>query len=122
VKAEDLKTNIDRNFTDAAFNINAMSYELGGCYTTIYECFSDAMGMTPSRYLENKRLEHALNLLQKNDYTICGICYAAGYSHARTFRLAFKRRFSKTPKQVQAELTHEHGDDVMDHYLKLLWG
>ncbi len=97
---------IDQNFTDPAFNINALRHKLGISYSVLYEGFVQNLKFSPRIALENKRIEKALILLSQNNKTICEICSHIGYANTKTLRNVLKKRFNKSPSQMQDMLSN----------------
>lgn len=62
------------------------------------ERFRHVTGMSPVRYLQGMRLEHAARLLQNTDTKLSGIAQSVGFSSVTHFHAAFKQRFGCTPQ------------------------
>jgi len=67
--------------------------------------FSQALGITPKVYLDLRRFEVALSLIEiLPKAPFHQISEAVGYSMESSFYVAFKRYFGRTPKQVRKAL------------------
>lgn len=64
--------------------------------------FSETYGVTPARYLEELRLDHAAQLL-KQGISVKGVQAAVGFRSASHFRRAFKKRFGHAPSEISPE-------------------
>lgn len=57
-------------------------------------------GMTPARYLRNKRLQRAQHLLKTHEhYSIEKLAAKVGYKDARAFSRSYKKRFGRFPSE-----------------------
>ncbi|WP_306423234.1 helix-turn-helix domain-containing protein [Nostoc favosum] len=66
---------------------------------TLQRGFQELFGTTAFRYLTDKRMEWAEQLLRQGNMTIAEVGNKIGYSHLGHFAAAFKRRFGITPSQ-----------------------
>lgn len=66
---------------------------------TLQRGFQELFGTTAFRYLTDKRIEWAEQLLRQGNMTIAEVGNKIGYSHLGHFAAAFKRRFGITPSQ-----------------------
>jgi len=58
---------------------------------------------SPSKWFQNKRLEHAAFLLQQHTKRPSDIFETIGYENLSNFVHAFKTKFGVTPKQFQLQ-------------------
>lgn len=63
--------------------------------------FKKRMGVTPIRYINSTRLEHAKYLLEQTDYPIKTIMEKVGFLDSSYFSKMFKRYFSISPLQYR---------------------
>lgn len=59
---------------------------------------------TPGKWLLEKRLHHALHLLQNQHKTVSEAAFESGFESNAHFSRAFKSRFGKTPMAVKKEV------------------
>lgn len=52
---------------------------------------------TPQKYIEDKRLEHALSLIEENEYSISEISRMSGYDDPLYFSKVFKSKYGVAP-------------------------
>ena len=67
--------------------------------------FSDAMGTSPGKYLQNIKLDNAKLMLQNRAYTIDMVADMAGFSGANYFCKVFRRATGESPGQYRARQT-----------------
>ncbi|WP_309119777.1 AraC family transcriptional regulator [Paenibacillus sp.] len=65
--------------------------------TYFSKIFTEHVGMSPKKYLENLKMEKSLELLQNTSYTISVISHSLGYTDPYTFTHAFTRHFGVSP-------------------------
>lgn len=66
---------------------------------TLRRGFIELFGTTVFRYLTDKRMESAEQLLRQGNITVAEVASVVGYSHQGRFAEAFKRRFGITPSE-----------------------
>lgn len=64
--------------------------------------FKDAMGMTPARYVLDRRIKEAQRLLKHSARPLSDIAAACGFASQSHFTTAFKMVAGKTPKQFRS--------------------
>lgn len=67
-------------------------------------CFSEELGVTPSTYLMEQRLEHAARILSESpDVPIAQVAHRVGMKSASNFSLRFRKYFGCTPREWRKE-------------------
>ncbi|MBN1671604.1 MAG: helix-turn-helix domain-containing protein [Kiritimatiellae bacterium] len=61
--------------------------------------FRKHLGLSPSGYLNERRLEKSRLLLTQTNYAIVEICYRVGFNNLSYFYRLFKDRYGTTPRQ-----------------------
>lgn len=69
-----------------------------------HNLFKNTVGMTLHSYIEQKRLQKAIDLLLTTDHSLTRIAYECGFSSQSYFSYAFKRKMGKTPRQYVRDL------------------
>jgi len=64
--------------------------------------FRRAFGVTPHRYLLDRRLERAAALLRNTDRTVADVCLAVGLRSVGSFTTSFGRAFGLSPTAYRA--------------------
>ncbi len=74
-------------------------------YTKAHLCrtFKRYLGVSPSVYLNQQRLNYAVNLLLHSDHRIIDIAYAAGFKSPSRFYNVFRNNYGIAPKQFYAQ-------------------
>ena len=65
--------------------------------STFKRKFKSVFNDTPARYILNKRLEKAAELLQFTDKRVTDVCFECGFNNPSTFSKSFSRRFRVSP-------------------------
>jgi len=73
-----------------------MAQKAGMSERTFYRKFANALGVTPSKYLQHARQERAKELLETG-MPVKAIAAAVGFRSEAGFRSAFEARFDMSP-------------------------
>jgi AraC-like DNA-binding protein len=63
--------------------------------------FIHLLGMTPFRYLQEQRLQHARALIEQEDCSVSEAAWRIGYTNVSHFGAAFRRRFGLLPSGLR---------------------
>ncbi len=80
--------------------------------------FRDHVGMTPGKYLNQVRVEHAKLLLQQGDHNVAFVADACGFANGNYFARVFRNMVGVSPSayarenSVQAPLPHPMLDEI----------
>jgi AraC-like DNA-binding protein len=88
---------IDAEFTDARLDITAVADRIGLDRTVMARRFKVSNGISPSKYLQSKRLMLALKYLESGCSSV-DTARHAGYNDAGYFARSFKRHFGLPPQ------------------------
>ena len=79
-------------------------------YNKKYFCgiFTAAMGMKPSEYISNCKLEWARNSLVNSSLSITEIMEAIGYEHRNGFTIAFKKKYGYPPAEYRNKMKNDN--------------
>ena len=72
--------------------------------TRFHYVFTAAIGQSPGRFVQTRRLQRARDLLQQTDLRIKEVASLTGYPDARQFAVAFRRHVGLNPRAYRAEL------------------
>lgn len=78
--------------------IAEMAHYTGRSLSAFKRDFKSVSSLTPERWIVNKRLEEARNLLSDGKMSVVEVCRTVGFRNASHFSTAFKRRYGVTPK------------------------
>ncbi|MBO7153414.1 MAG: helix-turn-helix transcriptional regulator [Lentisphaeria bacterium] len=92
---------IKLNSADCNFNINALADELGVHRSTINRAITLETGLTPHKYLENCRVDYAVELLVNSNVPISEVARSAGFSRTNYFCRIIKQRTGMTPGELR---------------------
>lgn len=92
---------IDRLPLDQRLNQKAISERLGLSRSRLDVIFSSEMDMTPRQYLENRRLNTAIELLKHTQKSIKLIAIETGFRHESHFCSWFKQLTSQRPSELR---------------------
>ncbi len=88
-------------------NVDRLAEELGVSRTHLYRRMKERLGMNPSDYIRNKRLQRACEMLKNDDLDITQIAYALGFSSQSQFSTTFKRFMGFTPTEYRMKHCNE---------------
>ena len=66
-----------------------------------HRLFTAVYGRTPARYLSERRIERAQDLLRATNLTITEVCFAVGFNSLGSFSSRFRVVVGETPSQFQ---------------------
>ena len=102
----DLEYVMNKNFaTD--LSLNEFARLSGRSLSTFKRDFHECFGMTPGKWLTEKRLDFAKSLLIGTNKNINEVCYDSGFKNTSHFNKAFKERFDLPPLQFRQTQTAE---------------
>ena len=93
---------ISKNFVTIK-TVNQIADHFGLSLSTLERYFKKNLAMTPKRYLEDKKLQNARDLLLQNQ-SVTYACYESGFDDYSHFITIFKKRFQTTPFQYKKNI------------------
>ena len=99
---------IKENYT-RRLNFQLLADHVGYSYDRLRHIFKEKVGVSPSRYLLNVRIQRAKELLASTDYTIEYIAKVTGFGGASRFVETFRMEIGQTPKKYRES---NRGKDV----------
>ena len=69
--------------------------------------FTEAMGMNPSEYITDCKMEWAKNSLVNSELSITEIMEAIGYDHRNGFTIAFKKKYGCPPAEYRRKMKND---------------
>ena len=70
--------------------------------------FHSKTGVCFKDWLALERITHAIELIDRRNFTIPGVATRVGYTDLRTFERAFKRYVGITPREYRRSVRHGH--------------
>lgn len=89
------------HFTEEELSLTKMAQDLGYSPFALSRVFSHTFHTNFNQYLNDLRLNLALNLLENPDQSITKLAMDAGFSSMRTFNRVFKERFRMSPREYR---------------------
>ncbi len=102
---------IERNLHNEDFSIEQLCKELTVSYTHTYRQIRSELNLSPSRYLNQKRLERACQLLESTEMNMGEIAYAVGFNTQAYFSKCFSDVYGCSPFRYRKGLK-----EVRDSY------
>lgn len=97
-KKRNIKSFMDQNF-DKPLKIEDYAYLTGRSLSTFRRDFKSYYDTTPQKWLQERRMEKALQLLHDKEISVTHLAYEVGYENISYFIKAFKTKFGLSPKQ-----------------------
>lgn len=92
---------IDKSFSDASFDVSRLASELNVHRGHLYRIFMENTGLSPSEYIQQKRLRKAISLLQNKSLNIKEIAYRTGFSSPVYFTKFIKSKTGSSPGSLR---------------------
>jgi AraC family transcriptional regulator len=77
--------------------LRLVAKQVGMSYFHFSRAFKQTLGMTPSHYITERRIEHAKRLIQETELPIAEIALRSGFSSQSHFTTSFRRLLGVTP-------------------------
>ncbi len=91
------------NLSNENFSIDFFCRELTTSYTHTYRQIHQATGLSPSRYVCQKRLEKACQLLAETEWNMREIAFEVGFNTQAYFSKCFAERYSCPPLRFRKQ-------------------
>jgi AraC-like DNA-binding protein len=97
-RARDL---VDRHYAEP-LDLEALAAAAGVSKFHFLRCFTATYGITPARYLAERRIERAQDLLRATNLTVTEVCMLVGFSSLGSFSSRFSELVGVSPSAYQA--------------------
>lgn len=94
---------LDERLVEEDMNVDRLADAVGVSRTHLYRRMKERLGINPSEYIRNLRLQKACELLKNDDLDITQIAYALGFSSQSQFSTSFKRFMGITPSEYRTK-------------------
>lgn len=91
---------MEENFTNPV-SLQDLAYLSGKSLSTFKREFQAAFQTSPLKWIRNRRLERAEQLVTETDLSITDICYEVGFENITHFSKVFKLRFGISPSEFR---------------------
>ena len=96
----------DRRYAEP-LDLDVLAAEAGVSKYHFLRCFASVYGMTPARYVSERRIERAQDLLRATNLTVTEICMLVGFASLGSFSARFTDLVGMTPSTYQAKYAAE---------------
>ncbi|HEV3365146.1 MAG TPA: AraC family transcriptional regulator [Acidimicrobiia bacterium] len=93
----------DRNYAEP-LDLDALASAAGVSKYHFLRCFTATYGKTPARYLAERRIERAQDLLRATNLTVTEVCMLVGYTSLGSFSSRFRALVGVSPSAYQAKV------------------
>lgn len=93
--------------------VREIAQEMGYNYTYLSHVFSRVTGVTLQKYISQKKIERARQLLKYDDYTVTKVAEILNYESLQSFSKAFRRVMGVTPT-VYLRMGREEGETTSE--------
>ena len=87
------------NLGSMALNADFLAERMHMGRTKFFGKMKQLLGVTPNKYIMDKRLEVAADLISSGGHTITEVCYKVGFSTPSYFNKCFKQKYGVAPSQ-----------------------
>ena len=89
----------EKSYQNPEFNLKLLAYQIGISSEYLSRLFAKQMGTTFTDYLRKKRIQKAVELFDKGDYSIKEVSDLTGFSDPYYFSTVFKKLNFASPRQ-----------------------
>ncbi len=101
-----VRKSIEHNWKEKPSN-TLLAEQAGMSLSKFKQLFKQVFGNSPYQYYLNFKMEKALELLQKKEYSVSDIGYIVGYSNLSQFSKIFKKKYNFLPSEVNNNTTSD---------------
>ena len=98
-----LQTIIEANISDEDFSVQTLSEQMAMDRTGLYRRMQQLIGISPSTYIKQIRIEAAKRLLSETDMPVSDIAMKTGFSTTKYFSSVFKEATGMSPKTFRED-------------------
>lgn len=95
---------IEQRIGDDGLRIEDMAEAVGLGRTVFYEKVRELVGISPSDFLRQVRMQRAKQLVSKSKMTISEIAYSVGFTDPKYFTKCFKKETGMTPSEYRTRI------------------
>ncbi len=116
--ANALKAEIDGNFSDGTYSVDASINKLPLNYDYVRKLFKKNTGLTPHEYLMQVRMKRAQAIITSgvtnrySNYTVSQIAEACGFTEPLYFSRVFKKYFGTSPSRYISDALHKTNEEI----------
>lgn len=91
---------IKENINNIDFDKDSFAKEMNVSPSLLYKKLKSLTGQSPTDFIKDIRMKHAMDLLKSNRYSITEVSEMCGYSSISYFSTVFKKNYGKSPTEV----------------------
>lgn len=96
----EVEKSIKQNLSNNNYTIRQLANDVSISERQLRRKLKQLLGIKPSKYLKNSRMQHAHHLLAIKQYkTVTQVAYAVGFKDVGAFSSGFKQIFGHSPKK-----------------------
>lgn len=103
IMMDNLMAFIEQRIDDEGLRIDDMADAVGMGRTAFYEKIRQLVGVSPSDFLRQVRMQRARQLVEKSSMTFSQIAYAVGFTDPKYFSKCFKKETGMTPSEYRSQ-------------------
>ena len=88
---------IEKNISNADFSVEELSSKVNMSRVALYKKILKLTGKTPFEFIKSVRLNRAIQMLEKKEFTVSEISYQVGFNNPKYFTKLFKAEFGVLP-------------------------
>ena len=92
---------IEKRLSDEELRIEEMAEAVGLGRTVFYSKIKELVGVSPSDFLRQVRMERALQLVAKSKMSVSEVAYSVGFTDPKYFTKCFKKQTGMTPSEYR---------------------
>ena len=95
----DIHRVVEENYT-SPISLDELAYLSGRSLSSFKREFQDIYGEPPARWIREKRLSKARQMLQSSSLSVADVAYSLGFENPTHFSRIFKKQYGISPSQV----------------------
>lgn len=103
-RIEEARRWLEENATDPRFGVEQLAEKMGMHRTTLFRGFRTAHGLSPSRYLQNVRVQKAMAMLQDSRLQIQEVAWRSGFTDPNYFARTVRKVTGMSPGQFRRSM------------------
>ncbi|MBL4560025.1 MAG: response regulator [Labilibaculum sp.] len=98
---EKLKTLVEEQISNSAFGQSELAKGLGMSQMQLYRKLKDLLQMAPNEFIRTIRIKRAIQLLEKEGFTINEVSYMVGFNDPKYFSRCFTKELGTSPSKFR---------------------
>lgn len=92
---------VEQNLTNENYDLEQLSKDMGMSRMGLYRKIKSCTDQSPGEFIREYRLRKSAELLAHSELPISDICFYVGFNDIKSFRTAFKKKYSTTPSDFR---------------------